>query len=274
MGVAEVIPGISGGTIALLLGIYDRMVAALAQLTIIVKDLATFKWASLQRIGPPLQVMLPLLVGMAIGAGVAIFTIKHLVDSYPIHTFGSIFGIVLAAAVFTFLQSKSRQRLIFIPLGILVSLPIGLLTHSTETPGLWLVYLGAVLAFGAWILPGISGSLVLLILGVWTTMLHAFTTFEVVPICCFGLGIVSGWLVFSQPVRLLLTRYRNGVMGFFTGLLLGSLWKLWPWQLDHQPVLPHQLQEGLSFLVVIVLMLLGFGVVVFLTCVRNNEDIR
>ena len=274
MGVSEVLPGISGGTVALLLGIYDRMVMALADITLVVKDLVRFKRPSLSQIWQPLVVLIPLGVGMLIGAMATVFTIKQLLETHSVLVFAFIFGVVVAAAGMTFIESKLWARVAFLPVGLLISLALGLFTHSESEPHISLVYVGGFLAFGAWILPGISGSLVLLILGVWAAMIHAITAFDYFKMGVFATGLITGWLVFSHPVRVMLGKYRQQLMALFSGLLLGSLLHIWPWQVNNQPRLPFKLEGDPSVLAVGLMMLVGFSLVWGLTYVRTQQQTR
>ena len=158
MGVTEVLPGISGGTVALILGIYERMVGALSNLAVIIKDLVRLKWTSLRQLPEPLSVLAPLLIGMLVGAFVAINTIAHIKDTHRVFVLGAIFGMVLGAIVFTSKASVRTRLFLFLPIGLICSLAIVILPESSSPAGLVLVYVGGLLAFGAWILPGISGS--------------------------------------------------------------------------------------------------------------------
>ena len=272
MGVAEVLPGISGGTVALILGVYERMVSALSKLVLVCKDLVQLKWRSLRQLPEPLTVLIPLLLGMLIGAFVAINTIAHIKDTYRVFVFGAIFGMVLGAIVFTFKASARNRIYAVLPLGLAVSLAIVFLPESGSPAGWILIYVGGLLAFGAWILPGISGSLVLVILGLWDTMIEAFDALDWLKILVFLSGIVTGWLVFSHPVKVLLDRHRTTVMALFCGLLLGSLWKVWPWRNDAFPVLPHQFDGNAAIIAVIVLMATGFGLVMVLSHVYTKNS--
>lgn len=272
MGVAEVLPGISGGTVALILGVYERMVGALSKLAIVSKDLVQMKWASLRQLPEPLTVLVPLLIGMLIGAFVAIKTIVSIIDTHVVFVSGAIFGLVLGAVVFTFRASKFNRLLLFLPLGLVVSLAIFFLPKSDSPAGWILIYVGGLLAFGAWILPGISGSLLLLILGLWKTMLEAFDALDWFKMLVFLTGILTGWLVFSHPVKVLLDRHRTTVMALFCGLLAGSLWKVWPWRNDAFPVLPHQYEGNAEIFAVILLMAIGFGLVMVLSHVYTKNS--
>lgn len=272
MGVAEVLPGISGGTVALILGVYERMVGALSKLALVSKDLVQMKWTSLRQLLEPLVVLVPLLLGMLIGAFVAINTIVHLVDAHYVFVSGAIFGMVLGAIVFTFRASTLNRLFLFLPLGLIVSLAIVFLPQSDSPAGWILIYVGGFLAFGAWILPGISGSLLLLILGLWHTMLEAFHSLDWLKMLLFLTGILTGWLVFSHPVKVLLERYRTSVIAVFCGLLLGSLWKVWPWREEGFPVLPHQYEGNAEIVAVILLMIAGFGLVMVLSHVYTKNS--
>lgn len=272
MGVVEVLPGISGGTVALILGVYERMVGALSALAVIFKDVVQMKWSSLRQLLGPTVTLVPLLIGMLIGAFIAINTIAHLKDSNREVVLGAIFGMVLGAIVFTFRASVVNRIFLFLPIGIALSLAIVLLPSSSSSAGWFLIYVGGLLAFGAWILPGVSGSLVLIILGLWDTMIEAFDALEWLKILLFLSGLLTGWLVFSHPVKVLLDRYRTTVMALFCGLLIGSLWKIWPWSNEQSPVLPHQFDGNPELIGVIVLVILGFGLVMVLSHVYTKNS--
>lgn len=272
MGVVETLPGISGGTVALILGVYERMVQALSSLASIAKDLVRMKWVCLRHLPDPLIVLVPLLIGMLIGAFVAINTIAHIKDVYRELVLGTIFGLVLGAALFTFKASIRKNILVYLPLGLVLSLAVVLLPSSNPTAGWILIYFGGFLAFGAWILPGVSGSLVLVILGLWDTMIEAFDSLDWLKIFVFFIGLLSGWLVFSHPVKVLLERYRTKVMALFCGLLIGSLWKVWPWSNKGYPVLPNQFDGNPEIIAVITLMTTGFGLVLVLSHVYSKNS--
>lgn len=272
MGVVEVLPGISGGTVALILGVYERMISALSRLVLVLKDLVQLKWKSLRQLPEPLTVLIPLLSGMLIGAFVAVNTIAHIKDTHPVFVLGAIFGMVIGAIFFTFSASARNRLFAFLPLGLFVSLAIVFLPESSLSAGWIMIYIGGLLAFGAWILPGISGSLVLVILGLWDTMIEAFDALEWLKIVLFVAGLLTGWMVFSHPVKVLLERYRTSVMALFCGLLIGSLWKVWPWRDDAFPVLPHQFEGNAEIVAVILLMTTGFGLVMVLSHVYTKNS--
>lgn len=256
MGLVEVLPGISGGTIALLTGIYDRLVTALSDLTMWTKNLFKKRDFDLVELSRSLFVIAPLAVGMIVGFGVSVLSVSHVLETRPMLVWGTVFGLVAGAVIFTGLSSTVRILVMFAPAGFAFALLFNLLPGREADASLIVVFVGAVLAFGAWILPGISGSFVLLVLGVWTTMVQAFASVDLLVILVFLAGLKTGFLVFSHPIRVLLDKYRDALMAVFCGLLAGSLWRIWPWnssQVEPSSVLAVVLVMCSSFLVICVL---------------------
>lgn len=264
MGLVEVLPGISGGTIALLTGIYDRLVSALADLTIWTKNLLQKRDLDIPNLFRSLAVILPLALGMVVGFGTSVVFVSHILDTQPMLVWGGVFGLVAGAVLFTGVSSKAKSLALFTPIGLVFAVLLNLIPVSEAEAPLIVVFVGAVLAFGAWILPGISGSFVLLLLGVWTTMVHAFASLDLLVLAVFGIGLKIGFLVFSHPIRVLLVKHRDNLMAVFCGLLAGSLWRIWPWNSAH-------VQESSVFVVVLV-MCSAFFVICVLTYAKNLRE--
>lgn len=264
MGIAEVLPGISGGTVALLTGVYDRLIGSLADLAVWLKNVAAKQRIDLASFIQPWKVLLPLAIGMVVGFGVAVVAVVHLLDTQPLLVWSAIFGIVIGAVLYAAMSSTVRNLIIFAPIGLAFALALSFVPGTELEARNGVVFVGAILAYGAWILPGISGSFVLLILGVWTTMVKAFASFQMVTILVFLTGLLVGWLVFSHPVRLVLQKYRPMLMGVFCGLLAGSLWELWPWN--------HSDGQSSSLPAALTAILLGFSVVSVLTYAKVRKD--
>ncbi len=264
MGLVEVLPGISGGTIALLTGIYDRLVTALSDLTIWTKNLLHKRDFDLAELSRSLVVIAPLALGMIVGFGASVLSVSHVLDTRPMLVWGAVFGLVAGAVIFTGLSSKVRILVMFAPAGFAFALLFNLLPGREADASLIVVFAGAVLAFGAWILPGISGSFVLLVLGVWTTMVHAFASVDLLVILVFLAGLKTGFLVFSHPIRVLLDKYRDALMAVFCGLLAGSLWRIWPWNSSQV--------ESSSVLAVVLVMCSSFLVICVLTYAKKHKE--
>lgn len=263
MGIAEALPGISGGTVALLTGIYDRLIGSLADLSVWLKNLAIKRKLELASFSRPMKVLFPLAVGMVVGFAMAVAFVVHLLDTQPLLIWSAIFGIVIGAALYAAMSSTLRTLTLFAPIGLAFALALNFLPGGEQEARYEIVFLGAILAYGAWLLPGISGSFVLLILGVWTTMVKAIASFQMITILVFMTGLLVGWLVFSHPVRLVLQKYRPMLMGLFSGLLTGSLWELWPWN--------HADGESSSLPAALLAILLGFSAVSVLTYAKVRK---
>lgn len=263
MGIAEALPGISGGTVALLTGIYDRLIGSLADLSVWLKNLATKRKLDLTSFSRPMKVLFPLAVGMVVGFAMAVAFVVRLLDTQPLLIWSAIFGIVIGAALYAAMSSTLRNLTLFAPIGLAFALALNFLPGGEQEARYEIVFLGAILAYGAWLLPGISGSFVLLILGVWTTMVKAIASFQMITILVFMTGLLVGWLVFSHPVRLVLQKYRPMLMGLFSGLLTGSLWELWPWN--------HADGESSSLPAALLAILLGFSAVSVLTYAKVRK---
>ena len=271
MGVAEVLPGISGGTIALITGIYERLVDALADIVVWAKDLVVKRSFAFEKLIPSLSVLVPLVIGMAIGLTIAIFSIVHLKETYPLLVWGAIFGIVVGAVVYTGMSSQLRYLLMFAPIGLVLALAMTLLPGRETEASLWMVFVGAVFAFVAWILPGVSGSFVLLIMGVWSTVLDAFVEFNILTLLVFVVGLKLGCIIVVHPIRVVLKGHKEGLMALFSGLLIGSTWRIWPWQMDGNPTLPWEFSGDPMVVPVVTVMLMGMFTVMVLTYAKVRK---
>lgn len=257
MGIAEVLPGISGGTVALITGIYEQLVHELAQMTTIVTRAVRLKPLNFRENVEAIRFLLTLALGMLFGVFLGATAVVWLLEVIPILVWSMIFGIVLAA-VFPLAKSIDARHLMgFAPLGFLIACVLNLIPLRDENPAILLIFAGGALAFAAWMLPGVSGSFVLLVIGIWAPILAALGNFEWLILTAFVAGIAIGWLVFSNLVRHLLEYYKSPMIGVFTGLLLGSLWRLWPWQIDDGPVLPWTSSVEASYEIALLGILLG-----------------
>ena len=261
MGLAEVLPGISGGTVALITGIYDELVTSLAKLTGLVTQVLRLQRIELKHYSSALLFLLTLAAGMVVGVFLSATAIVWLLERLPVLVWGVVFGVVFAA-IFPIARSVDpRYLMAYAPLGFLLACVLVFLPTSDHEPALLLILVAGVLAFGAWMLPGVSGSFILLMLGVWAPVLSAVSGFKWVVLCVFSFGLITGWLVFSNLVRYLLEYHKHALIGVFSGLLLGSLWQVWPWRVADEPVLPWTIPDDAAYVVVIPAMLIGILIV-------------
>lgn len=232
MGAADVVPGVSGGTIAFITGIYDTLLESIRRInpslvSIIKKD--GFK-AAFQHINGIFLVAL--FSGILFSIATLAKLISWLLERHPIPLWSFFFGLILVS-VFHMLkqvQTKSISRLIFLLFGVGFAYAITVLHPlELEPSSLNILIVGAV-AICAMILPGISGSFILLLLGMYAPILGAVKSLEINILLLFALGCICGLLSFSHLLSWLLNRFRDITLVFLTGLMIGTLPKIWPWK--------------------------------------------
>ncbi len=242
MGSADIVPGVSGGTVALVLGIYERLIAnihrgaqALKQLLTghvdgFVERLREVEWVWL----------LSLLAGVLTAVALLSKVIERLLHDYPIQMAGLFFGLVIGSAIVAWrLVRKFEPADIVVLVGVAITMFVLLglradtaaaenATEAVTRP--WWVFFGSgALAICAMILPGISGSFILVLIGMYTEVLGAVNERAVLPLVAFMLGAVVGLALFSSFLTWALDHYHDLVISAMIGLMLGSLRVLWPW---------------------------------------------
>jgi putative membrane protein len=285
MGAADLVPGVSGGTIALITGIYDRFIAAIASvgidaLRMVFSGKIKSAWAHVD--GNFL-----LAVGGGILSSVAVLAslLNWLILNYPLPLWSLFCGLILASAIHLFHESRldwtARDYALWL-VGIGVALIVGLM-QATQLPVSQVsIFLAGTIAISAMLLPGISGSFLLLILGMYQPVITALVNLDVIILGVFALGCISGLLVFSRVLKVLLARAQRATMAILYGFLLGSVIMLWPWQrpiavvvdrhgenrvVQSEPVLPQTYMESVGepmLLLCLFAFALGLGVVALL----------
>ncbi len=236
MGSADIIPGVSGGTIALITGIYQKLLAAIKSFDIIFfKKLFSFKLKEAFS-GTHIKFLAFLLSGIAL-AILSLARVMHwLLNNLPVQTWAFFFGLILAS-IFVVSKKVEKWNLktgLFFLFGILAGyLLVGLIPVTTPD-ALWFIFISGFIAICAMILPGISGAFILLILGKYEfitgVIKNPFSIENIIVIIVFVIGCVSGLLSFSRLLNFLLSRFHAVTLAFLTGLMAGSLRKIWPWK--------------------------------------------
>ncbi len=232
MGAADAVPGVSGGTIAFITGIYQELIQTLSKLgpsvlPILYQQGFAAGWRHIN--GNFLGV---LLCGMLTSIILLSNAVLHLLSNYPQMLWGFFFGLICASTV---LLSKSIEKwdwlsASFFILGTASAYYLTTLSTTSIEPALTNVFFSGMLAICAMILPGISGSFILLLLGMYSYILGAVKNFDLLILGVFSLGCVAGLLCFSKLLSWLFSHYKNITMALLTGFLLGSLNKVWPWK--------------------------------------------
>ena len=232
MGAAEVVPGVSGGTIAFVTGIYERLVNAIQKFTpMLLGDLKN-KGLRQTWIDVDGNFLVSLLSGMAISIVLFASGLSYLLDHEAVLIWSFFFGLV-AGSIWLVVRQISRFGWdigFIIVAGGAFGFTVSNLVPIELEPSLIYIFLGGAIAVCAWILPGLSGSFILLILGLYRVVLEAIRSMDVVVLLVLGAGCAIGIVSFSRLVASLFREFRNETLAALTGFMLGSLTKIWPWQ--------------------------------------------
>lgn len=243
MGAANVVPGVSGGTIALLTGIYSDIVGALNAVT----EKETWKSLLHGRFREFWRLIKgDFLVALLVGVLLSVFSLAKLVTwcltYYPILTWAFFFGLILASAVVMVRGIKDFRGADLIPavIGLALGLVICTMSPTKTTDDIWFIFLCGAISICAMILPGISGSFILLVMGKYHYIMQAITDLNWPVIITFGVGCVVGILAFAKLLHWLLARWERQTMLVLLGFVFGSLVRVWPWY-DGEAVAAAQL---------------------------------
>lgn len=293
MGAADVVPGVSGGTIAFILGVYDRLINALSgvnKASLVMLSKGDFKglWKHfdgtfLLSLGAGIVTSIFLLAGL----------ITHLLAVYPSYLWSFFFGLILASAYFLINQITgfSWRHFAGLVVGVVVGASLSLLVPTQVSTSYVMVFFSGMIAICAMILPGISGSFLLLMLGMYGFILSAIKSFDAAVILVFAAGALIGLLTFSKILHYLLNHVRSMTLSFLTGVMLGALVKVWPWKvtdtwsvigdkklpLEEHLVLPWNLLNfhwPTDFLLPLVFVCIGFMSVILISYIilRNSTN--
>lgn len=285
MGAAEVVPGVSGGTIAFVSGYYERLIDGISRLT----PMQLFRLPKLGLRAWWTEIdgnFLALLFG-AMGVSILLLArgVSYLLEHEPVLIWSFFLGLVLSSIVVVAKSLKLRQ--LETPLAIGVGAALGLIVtqliplEASISP--LVLFAGGCIAVCAWILPGLSGSFILLVLGLYTSVIDAIKLLDVVTLFWVALGCVAGLMSFSRVLSYLLSRFHNLTVSVLVGFMLGSLPRIWPWKhttsyqikadggqvpVVQEPVLPatYQALTGHSpdLLLALVSLIAGIGLIVIL----------
>ena len=236
MGIVEVIPGVSGGTIAFITGIYERLLAALASWS--PRSLVAFVRGE-DRGSHDLGFLALLATGIAVGYLATARVIGYLLDVRGLLVWSFFFGLIAGSAWLLGRRLGLRYAATFGVAGALIGAVVATLGAAHADPGYVQFFLGGGLATAAWLLPGVSGSFVLLLLGLYEPFVAAVNGLQLDILAAAGAGTACGVLLFARVVTLLLRRFRRAVLATLTGLMAGSLLRLWPWRADDALLAPE-----------------------------------
>lgn len=289
MGAADIVPGVSGGTIALIAGIYEEFVNTLKSFDLsaikaLKKDGIKGLWAHING-----NFLLALLLGIGISLISMVQLIKFLLSDHPIPIWSFFFGLIVASAIFV--AKKVTQWNWINLMGLLAGTALIYWITSVvpaSTPNDWyIIIISGAIAICAMILPGISGSFILLLLGKYAYIIDSLSSMRVSVILLFGSGCVIGLLSFSHFLSWLLKHYHNLTMAILTGFMIGSLNKIWPWKetlsyttdrhgeeipLEQINLLPQNFEGDNLIITAIILGIIGFALIFILENIGKRLD--
>ncbi len=232
MGAADAVPGVSGGTIALISGIYEELITTISNVNItLVKTLKQqgFKtfWTQLNG-----NFLVALLTGIIISFVSFMRLAKYLLEHHPVLIWSFFFGLIIASIYFVGKQITKWNvaTIISLIVGAFVAYYITTLPSLGSNENSFFLFFAGAIAICAMILPGISGSFILVILGAYKTLSDAIHDFDFKRIAIFAFGAVVGLLSFSRVLKWLFKHYHNTTLALLTGFIIGSLNKVWPWK--------------------------------------------
>lgn len=255
MGAADVIPGVSGGTIAFITGIYDQLLASINAIDAkAVKLFFTGKFKEFWKYingGFLLSLFCGILISVLTLAGL----MQFLLENHPIQTWAFFFGLIVASSIFILkgIEGWNMKAALFLILGVVLGITICTLSPTTTPDALWFIFLSGAIAICAMILPGISGSFILLILGKYQYIMSAISGLtsgqavgeSIVVLGVFAVGAICGILAFSRFLHWLLGRFHKETLITLAGFIIGSLVKVWPWN-DKEAIIRSQFPDVAS----------------------------
>ncbi|MCC8063209.1 MAG: DUF368 domain-containing protein [Rikenellaceae bacterium] len=232
MGAADVIPGVSGGTIAFITGIYEELIGSIRSFDLT----ALRKLLKLDLKGFWKHINGGFLFSVLAGIGISIFSLakvmKYLLETHPIFVWSFFFGLIIASA---WLVAREVKRwgvgtVVALVAGAVAAYMITVLSPASTPDAWWFIMLSGAIAVCAMILPGISGAFILLLLGKYAYIIGAVSAFNIPVLLLFVVGAVVGIISFSHLLSWLLAKHHGMTVALLTGFMVGSLNKIWPWK--------------------------------------------
>ena len=284
MGIANVIPGVSGGTVALITGIYQELLKSLKSFD--KQAFSLLLTLNFKEFG--IYTNLSFLAYVFGGSLISLFSIaslfKFLFKNYPLEIWSLFFGLILASIIFIGQRIKTWnfQSYLAIIIGTLVALSLTFITPSAENNNLFYVFLCGIIGISGMILPGLSGSYILILMGNYELlMVRSVSEFDIPLLLTFLFGSIFGLLVLSNFLHWLINKYYSVTLAGLTGFIIGSLSIIWPWKVVSESIIINGKEKILSYdlffpnqldahnIVSIIMMIIGFFIVYLIE--KNNK---
>lgn len=232
MGAADIIPGVSGGTIAFITGIYEELIHSIKSFDAVFIKTLFQKGIKAAWIHVNGTFLIALLTGILISIFSLARLITWLLDNHPLLVWAFFFGLIIGSVIHVGRKIKvwNVLSIIMLLLGTFIAFYITIAAPATTPETHWFIFISGAIAISAMILPGISGSFILLLLGKYEFMLNVIKEMKIDFLAVFALGCAVGLIAFSNIISWLLKRFHDATLALLTGFMLGSLNKLWPWK--------------------------------------------
>jgi len=233
MGAADVVPGVSGGTIAFISGIYEELLNSISSFNLSL--FSVLKNEGFKKVWKMVngRFLLALFIGICISVLSLAKLIENLLENHPILIWSFFFGLVLASIIYIAKQIKiwNIKSYLYLIFGLIFAYYITTLNPViSQNSSPWFLFLAGMIAICAMILPGISGSFILVLLGAYKPILNAINTKDFFSVVIFMAGAILGLLTFSRVLKWLFSKYKNYTLALLIGFIAGSLNKIWPWK--------------------------------------------
>ena len=281
MGLADLVPGVSGGTIAFIFGIYEELLYSIKLVTGQVPKLILQKQFKKAITLVPFGFLLPVFFGIIIAIFGFVKVVSFLLESQPIYVWSFFFGLVLGSVYIISRRIKkwTINRIMLLIFGfILTFILIGLPSFGGSSSPIAIFFTGAI-AITAMILPGISGSLIMVLMGQYETIINAVSDRDYLTIIVFAAGAIIGLALFVRLLTWLLRHYQFAVIATLIGVMAGSLRRVWPWQAESPNGSAYNIipNFNISLIFAIALIIVGFILVFVLErmgIAKEHDDIE
>ena len=292
MGAADLVPGVSGGTIALITGIYKELLESINLISL--SNLKLWKQQGLKSVWKKINGPFLIAVFGGILSSILLLSrfLEWLIENHPLVLWSFFFGLLIASIIYLFRAklSFSMLNMLYICFGAVISFLVTQLNGEANQSSLWYLFLSGFIGISAMILPGLSGAYILVVMGVYQTILsnvriaqdlifnfdqtQFINTTSILGV--FILGILVGIKVFAKLLSWLLNHYPQRSIAVLVGLMIGALHKVWPWQntvadsvKETLAVLPNEYNEEPQILIVITWILIGFGILFLIERIKT-----
>ena len=288
MGAADIVPGVSGGTIAFISGIYEELLKSISSINF--KIFGLIKDKDIQSAWNKINgnFLFSIFSGILISVFSLSRTITFLIGSYPILVWSFFFGLILSSSLIIgrTVKNWNFQKIISFIIGVFIAYGITRLSPVGNPESIFYIFLSGAIAICAMVLPGISGSFILLLMGSYTLILKALNEFDFLVITVFIFGCLTGLLSFARLLNQLFKSYRDLTIAMLTGFLFGSIDKVWPWKIVvltrvnssgeivpfiEKSIMPFYFEGDPKILFALILAIFGFGIVYILIRISTEK---